>query len=52
MSNVVCAFTKFELLEDRSKSCLVKIGFEAIKLRATKAISFAYVHQIEQSKKQ
>ncbi len=52
MSDVVCAFTGFALLEDRSKSCLVKIGFEAMRLKLPKAICFAFVHQIERSKGQ
>jgi hypothetical protein len=47
VSNVVCAFIEFALLEDRSKSLLIKIGFESMKLGATKSMYFAYVHQIE-----
>jgi hypothetical protein len=32
--DVVCAFSGFALLEDRSRSWLVKIGFETMSLRA------------------
>jgi hypothetical protein len=53
VSDVVCAFTGFALLEDRSsRSCLVKIGFDAMRRKLPKAISFAFVHQIEISKGQ
>ncbi len=52
MSDVVCAFTGFALLEDRSRNRLVKIGFDAMRLKLSNAISFAFVHQIERSKRQ
>jgi hypothetical protein len=44
----MCVFW-FTLLEDRSTSWLVEIGFETMKLRAIKShIFFASVHQIKQ----
>jgi hypothetical protein len=39
VSNVVCVFTGFAMLKDRSRSSLVKIGFESMKLKATKSMN-------------
>jgi hypothetical protein len=38
--NVVCAFIRFALFEDISRSYLVKIGYEAMKLKVTKSHIF------------
>jgi hypothetical protein len=40
-------FTKFALLENKSKSLLVNFGFEVMGLKATKSHFFAYVQGIE-----
>jgi len=46
VAKLICAFTEFALLEDRSRSWLVKFDFDAMRPRATKR-SFAFIVQIQ-----